>query len=256
VTLLSIRGLERRFGSNTVLHGIDLDVAEREVVCLIGASGSGKSTLLRCVNFLEPYDAGEVRLGGQLVGWREGAVRKRAPARELRELRRGIGMVFQSFNLWPHMTARGNVAEPLIQVAGKSRAEAEARAKMLLDRVGLAEKADAYPARLSGGQQQRVAIARALALDPRLMLFDEPTSALDPELVGEVLAVMRDLASSGMTMLVVTHEMGFAAHAADRVAFLAGGRIAALGPPRELLRNPAEPRLRKFLQSYHERNDF
>ena len=256
MTLLSLRGVERRFGTTTVLHGVDLEVAEREVVCLIGASGSGKSTLLRCVNFLEPYDAGDVRLAGELVGWREGLPRRRAPAAALRALRRGIGMVFQQFNLWPHMTARGNVAEPLIQVAHVPRAEAEMLADGLLDQVGLRPFADAYPARLSGGQQQRVAIARALALKPRLMLFDEPTSALDPELVGEVLAVMRDLAASGMTMLVVTHEMGFAAHAADRVAFLAGGRIAALGPPRELLREPAEPRLRRFLQTYHERNDF
>jgi len=256
VTLLSLRGVERRFGTTTVLHGVDLEVAEREVVCLIGASGSGKSTLLRCVNFLEPYDAGEVRLGGELVGWREGTPRRRTPAASLRALRRGIGMVFQQFNLWPHMTARGNVAEPLIQVAGVPRAEAEVLADTLLDRVGLRPFADAYPARLSGGQQQRVAIARALALKPRLMLFDEPTSALDPELVGEVLAVMRDLAASGMTMLVVTHEMGFAAHASDRVAFLAGGRIAALGPPRETLREPTEPRLRRFLQTYRERNDF
>ena len=256
MTLLSLRGVVRRFGTTTVLHGVDLDVAEREVVCLIGASGSGKSTLLRCVNFLEPYDEGEVRLAGELVGWRDGPPpRRRAPAASLRKLRRGVGMVFQQFNLWPHMTARGNVAEPLVQVAGASRAEAETRAEALLDRVGLRPHADAYPARLSGGQQQRVAIARALALNPRLMLFDEPTSALDPELVGEVLSVMRDLATSGMTMLVVTHEMGFAAHAAGRVAFLAGGRIAALGPAREMLREPAEPRLKRFLQTYHERND-
>ena len=240
-----------------MLAGIDLEVAPSEVVCLIGASGSGKSTLLRCVNFLELYDAGEIRVGGALVGWRDSpGPRRLGSAQALRSLRRGIGMVFQSFNLWPHMTAAGNVAEALVQVRGFSQANAAQVAREMLARVGLADKADAYPARLSGGQQQRVAIARSLAMEPQLMLFDEPTSALDPELVGEVLAVMHDLARGGMTMLVVTHEMGFAAHAAHRIAFLAEGRIAAIGPPRDILHSHPEPRLRRFLQTYHERNDF
>ena len=255
--LVCLRGVGKSFGANRVLDGADLDVSAREVVCLIGPSGSGKSTLLRCVNFLERYDEGEIRIDGALVGWRDApGPRRLAPARTLRDLRRGIGMVFQQFNLWPHLTASQNVAEALVQVRRLPRAEAASRARALLARVGLAEKADAYPARLSGGQQQRVAIARSLAMEPRLMLFDEPTSALDPELVGEVLAVMRDLAAEGMTMLVVTHEMGFAAHAAGRIAFLHGGRIAAIGPPREMLHDNPEPRLRRFLQTYHERNDF
>ncbi len=255
--LVSMRGVCKSFGEHLVLDGVDLDVGASEVVCLIGPSGSGKSTLLRCVNFLERYDAGEIRVDGTLVGWRdEPGPRRLASARGLRELRRSIGMVFQQFNLWPHMTALENVAEGLMQVRGLSREEAAARASALLARVGLADKEGAYPARLSGGQQQRVAIARSLAMEPRLMLFDEPTSALDPELVGEVLGVMDDLAAEGMTMLVVTHEMGFAAHAADRIAFLHGGRIAAVGPAREILHECEEPRLRRFLQTYHERNNF
>jgi polar amino acid transport system ATP-binding protein len=176
--------------------------------------------------------------------------------RALREIRRGIGMVFQHFNLWPHMTALGNVAEALVRVRGLKQAEASQRALAMLTRVGLADKADAYPSRLSGGQQQRVAIARSLAMEPRLMLFDEPTSALDPELVGEVLQVMRDLATEGMTMMVVTHEMGFAASVADRVAFLDQGHIVEYGPPRQVLHESAEPRVRQFLQTYHERNTF
>jgi polar amino acid transport system ATP-binding protein len=254
IPLLSLRGVCKSFGALRVLEGIDLDVASSEVVCLIGASGSGKSTLLRCVNFLEPYDAGEVRIGGALVGWRDApGLRRPAPARQLRELRRGIGMVFQQFNLWPHMTALGNVAEALVQVRGLPYRQAADRARDMLARVGLKDKEASYPTSLSGGQQQRVAIARSLAMEPTLMLFDEPTSALDPELVGEVLAVMRDLAAGGMTMLVATHEMGFAAHAASRIAFLDAGRIAALGPPRAVLHHPDEPRLQRFLQTYHER---
>ena len=255
--LVTMRGVAKSFGANPVLRGVDLDVAASEVLCLVGPSGSGKSTLLRCINFLESYDAGEIRVGGQLVGYADRpGPRRPAPAGELRALRRGIGMVFQQFNLWPHMTARGNVAEALVQVRGLAQAEASERAQAMLQRVGLAEKADAYPARLSGGQQQRVAIARSLAMEPRLMLFDEPTSALDPELVGEVLAVMRDLAQAGMTMIVVTHEMGFAATVADRVAYLDAGRIAVVGPPREVLHDATDPRLRRFLQTYHERNQF
>ena len=191
-------------------------------MCLIGPSGSGKSTLLRCVNFLESYDEGEVRIEGELIGYEideEGERRLMAP-RRLRAMRREIGMVFQHFNLWPHMTALENVSEPLVRVRGLKKGEATERAAAMLKRVGLEEKAHAHPQRLSGGQQQRVAIARALAMQPRLMLFDEPTSALDPELVGEVLEVMRGLAADGMTMLIVTHEMGFAAHVANRIAFI------------------------------------
>jgi polar amino acid transport system ATP-binding protein len=254
--MMEMRGVSKSFGALKVLDGIDLAVARSEVVCLIGPSGSGKSTLLRCVNFLESYDTGEVRIEGKLVGYREGAGRRRMGGHELREIRRGIGMVFQQFNLWPHMTALGNVAEALVRVRGLGTAEAARRAAAMLERVGLADKAAEHPARLSGGQQQRVAIARTLAMEPRLMLFDEPTSALDPELVGEVLQVMRDLAAEGMTMVVVTHEMGFAANVADRIAFLDRGRIVEYGPPRQVLHDSAEPRLRQFLQTYHERNSF
>ena len=254
--MIEMRGVSKSFGPLRVLDAIDLSVARSEVVCLIGPSGSGKSTLLRCVNFLESYDAGEVRIEGRLIGFREGSAGQRMSARELREIRRGIGMVFQQFNLWPHMTALGNVAEPLIRVRGMAAREAQARAEAVLVRVGLADKANEHPARLSGGQQQRVAIARTLAMEPRLMLFDEPTSALDPELVGEVLQVMRDLAAEGMTMMVVTHEMGFAANVADRIAFLDRGRIIDSGPPRRLLHESAEPRVRQFLQTYHERTSF
>jgi polar amino acid transport system ATP-binding protein len=253
---VSMRNVAKKFGAHAVLRGIDLDVRRSEVVCLIGPSGSGKSTLLRCVNFLESYDAGEVRIEGKLIGYTETAPRRAMPQRKLQEMRRSIGMVFQHFNLWPHMTALGNVAEPLVQVKKLSYAAAADRARGMLSRVGLADKEHAYPARLSGGQQQRVAIARSLAMEPSLMLFDEPTSALDPELVGEVLGVMRDLAAEGMTMIVVTHEMGFAASVADRIAFLDGGRIVANGPPRAVLHESDEPRVRQFLQTYHERNSF
>ena len=255
--LVEISGLEKFYGRTQVLRGIDLTVARSEVVCLIGPSGSGKSTMLRCINFLEPYEAGSIRIGGRLIGYDDSGNRRRPmAARDLRAMRQNIGMVFQQFNLWPHMTARENVAEPLIRVRKVPRAEALSRAEALLERVGLTHRAQAYPSGLSGGQQQRVAIARALSMDPALMLFDEPTSALDPELVGEVLEVMRALARDGMTMVVVTHEMGFAASAADRVAFLDGGTIVACGPAAEIMRNPADPRLKQFLNSYHSRNDF
>ena len=194
--MIEIKGVSKRFGALQVLRDVDLDVERSQVVCLIGPSGSGKSTLLRCVNFLESYDAGEIRIGGKLIGYREASGQRRPMSQsELRAMRREIGMVFQHFNLWPHMSALGNVAEPLLRVRGLAPAEANERAGAMLKRVGLADKADAYPGRLSGGQQQRVAIARALAMQPRLMLFDEPTSALDPELVGEVLEVMRSLAA-------------------------------------------------------------
>ncbi len=256
--MIEIRGVGKSFGAHEVLRGVNLTVEHSEVVCLIGPSGSGKSTLLRCVNFLESYDSGDVRIDGRLIGYEDApdGARRSMGARTLREMRREIGMVFQHFNLWPHMTAFGNVAEPLRLVRGLSAGEARERALAMLTRVGLSDKADAYPSRLSGGQQQRVAIARALAMQPRLMLFDEPTSALDPELVGEVLEVMRGLAAEGMTMLIVTHEMGFAAHVADRIAFIDAGRIVDEGPPAHVFHESAEPRVRQFLQTYHDRNSF
>ena len=258
VPMIEMRAVGKSFGPHQVLRAVDLEVATSEVVCLIGPSGSGKSTLLRCVNFLEPYDEGEVRIQGKLIGYeidQEGTRRPMAP-RRLREMRRDIGMVFQDFNLWPHMTALENVVEPLLRVRGLRKDEALERAAAMLMRVGLADKAGAHPQRLSGGQQQRVAIARALAMQPRLMLFDEPTSALDPELVGEVLEVMRALAAEGMTMLIVTHEMGFAAHVADRIAFIDAGRIIEQAPPRQVFHESREPRVRQFLQTYHDRNAF
>src|SRR6202020_2759128 len=223
--MIELAKVSKSFGANQVLRDVDLAVQRSEVVCLIGPSGSGKSTLLRCVNFLEPYDSGDLRIDGRLIGYEDasGARRPMAP-RALREMRREIGMVVQHFTLWPHMTALSNVAEPLRRVRKLASREAADRAMAMLTRVGLAAKADAYPSRLSGGQQQRVAIARALAMQPRLMLFDEPTSALDPELVGEVLEVMKSLAAEGMTMLIVTHEMGFAANVASRIAFIDEGR--------------------------------
>jgi polar amino acid transport system ATP-binding protein len=256
--MIELTGVSKSFGAHQVLCGVDLAVNHSEVVCLIGPSGSGKSTLLRCVNFLEPYDSGEVRIDGRLIGYEDVGDGTRRPmgARHLRDMRREIGMVFQHFNLWPHMTALRNVAEPLRRVRGLKAREAAGRATAMLTRVGLGAKADAYPSRLSGGQQQRVAIARALAMQPRLMLFDEPTSALDPELVGEVLEVMRSLAAEGMTMLIVTHEMGFAAHVADRIAFIDEGRIIDEGPPRRVFHESPEPRVRQFLQTYHDRNAF
>jgi polar amino acid transport system ATP-binding protein len=256
--MIELKGVSKSFGAHQVLRQVDLSVKRSEVVCLIGPSGSGKSTLLRCVNFLEPYDSGEVRIDGQLIGFEELANGRRRPmgARSLREIRREIGMVFQHFNLWPHMTALGNIAEPLRRVRELKASEAAERAMAMLTRVGMAAKSQAYPSHLSGGQQQRVAIARALAMQPRLMLFDEPTSALDPELVGEVLEVMRSLAAEGMTMLIVTHEMGFAAHVADRIAFIDEGRIIDEGLPRRVFHESLEPRVRQFLQTYHDRNAF
>jgi polar amino acid transport system ATP-binding protein len=256
--MIDIRQVSKAFGTLQVLRDVDLSVNRNEVVCLIGPSGSGKSTLLRCVNFLESYDSGEIRIEGRLIGYQDGpgAARRPMPARALREMRREIGMVFQHFNLWPHMSALQNVAEPLRRVRGLSADAAGERAGAMLKRVGLADKTADYPGRLSGGQQQRVAIARALAMQPRLMLFDEPTSALDPELVGEVLEVMRSLAAEGMTMLIVTHEMGFAAHVADRIAFIDAGRIIDQGPPAQVFHESGEPRVRQFLQTYHDRNNF
>ncbi|CAM5195689.1 Amino acid ABC transporter ATP-binding protein OS=Castellaniella sp OX=1955812 GN=EPN31_05225 PE=3 SV=1 [Castellaniella denitrificans] len=255
--LIEVRHISKTFGATQVLKDISLDVSKSEVVCIIGPSGSGKSTLLRSIAFLERYDSGDVLIEGELlgyVGWE--AERRDATRAEIHHARRHVGMVFQQFNLWPHMTALGNVQEALLRVKRMPRAEARDKALAMLGKVGLLERADAHPIRLSGGQQQRVAIARALAMEPHIMLFDEPTSALDPELVGEVLQVMKDLARDGMTMMVVTHEMGFAAQVADRVIFIDQGEVAASGPPATLFRDVQQPRLKQFLQNYLDRNAF
>ena len=255
--LIQVRELGKQYGENEVLRGVDLEIDKSEVVCVIGPSGSGKSTLLRCVAALETYDRGEVLIEGELLGYIErNGRRTRASQGEINRVRRNVGMVFQQFNLWPHMSALGNVIEALQRVRGQSRDEAKRRGMAMLETVGLAHKADAYPAKLSGGQQQRVAIARALAMEPHIMLFDEPTSALDPELVGEVLQVMKQLARDGMTMMVVTHEMGFAAQVADKVVFIDQGRIAVQGSPHEVFHDAAQPRLRQFLQNYFDHNAF
>ncbi|WP_286009602.1 amino acid ABC transporter ATP-binding protein [Salinicola avicenniae] len=254
--MLEARGMSKRFGEHTVLRDISLSIQRSEVVCLIGPSGSGKSTLLRSLAFLEAYDDGEVFVEGELLGYDRAQGGRRVisrPAR-LREVRRNMGMVFQQFNLWPHMSVAENVMEALIRGRRLSRAKARKLALETLEKVGLVDKADAWPNRLSGGQQQRVAIARSLAMSPAIMLFDEPTSALDPELVGEVLQVMKHLAEEGMTMVVVTHEMGFAAQVADRVVFLDGGQIVEQGAPAKLFREPSSPRLAQFLKNYLERN--
>ena len=240
--------VHKRFGRLEVLRGIDLAVMPGEVACIIGPSGSGKSTFLRCINHLERIDAGQMRVNGELIGYRESGGR----LHELRESevarqRREIGMVFQRFNLFPHMTAAENVMEAPRTVRREPREAARRRAERLLDRVGLSDKYDTYPGQLSGGQQQRVAIARALAMEPKLMLFDEPTSALDPELVGEVLDVMRQLARDGMTMIVVTHEMGFAREVGDALVFMDGGRIIEAGDPRKVLSKPEHGRTQAFL---------
>ncbi len=241
-------GLHKRFGRLEVLRGIDFQVARQEVVCIIGPSGSGKSTLLRCVNHLEKINAGRLWVDGELVGYRQRGERLyELREREICAKRAEIGMVFQQFNLFPHMTVLENVIEAPIRVKGMPRAEAIDNAERLLDRAGIREKAAAYPKQLSGGQQQRVAIARALAMQPKLMLFDEPTSALDPELVGDVLAVMRDLATSGMTMIVVTHEMGFAREVGDTLIFMDNGLVVESGPPREVLASPVHERTKAFL---------
>ncbi|MFE0103997.1 amino acid ABC transporter ATP-binding protein [Streptomyces sp. NPDC059009] len=261
--MVKAEGVHKSFGSVEVLKGIDLEVAQGEVFCLIGPSGSGKSTFLRCINHLEKINAGRLYVDGELVGYRQKTSKPKKnkkgetapPVTKLYELkdsevalkRRDIGMVFQRFNLFPHMTALENVMEAPVQVKGETKATARARAQQLLDRVGLADKAANYPAQLSGGQQQRVAIARALAMDPKLMLFDEPTSALDPELVGDVLDVMRDLAESGMTMVVVTHEMGFAREVGDSLVFMDEGVVVESGHPRDVLTNPQHDRTKSFL---------
>jgi polar amino acid transport system ATP-binding protein len=238
-TALLIEGLRKSFGETEVLKGIDLAVDEHEVVCLIGASGSGKSTLLRCVNLLEPVNSGRIVVAGDEIT---------APGVNVNRIRRRIGIVFQSYNLFPHMSVLRNITLGPVKALGADRAQAEADALVLLDRFGLGDKRDEYPDRLSGGQQQRVAILRALAMRPQLMLLDEVTSALDPELVAEVLAVIRELAVGGMTMLIATHEMSFARDIADRVCFLDAGVILEEAPPEEIFTRPREPRTQQFLQ--------
>jgi polar amino acid transport system ATP-binding protein len=241
-------GVSKRFGHIDVLRGVNLTIARGEVACLLGPSGAGKSTFLRCINHLEKINEGELLVDGEFVGYREHAGKLyELHERQIARRRREIGMVFQHFNLFPHMTALENTIEAPIRVNREPKTEARKRALELLHRVGLSEKADAYPAELSGGQQQRVAIARALAMRPKLMLFDEPTSALDPELVGEVLDVMRGLAKSGMTMIVVTHEMGFAREVADTIVFMADGAVVETGSPSAVLGNPQQERTRAFL---------
>jgi polar amino acid transport system ATP-binding protein len=249
--LVRARGVRKHFGHLEVLKGIDLDVHAGEVVVILGPSGSGKSTLLRCINHLERLDGGSIAVDGEMVGYvrrgdRVHHVSDRVAARQ----RRAIGMVFQQFNLFPHMTVLQNVMDAPTGVLGEPRRTVEARARELLEQVGLADKMDVYPRQLSGGQQQRVAIARALAMRPKLMLFDEPTSALDPELVGEVLATMRDLARAGLTMIVVTHEISFAREAADRVVFMDQGVVVEEGPPTEVLANPRHSRTQAFLSRF------
>jgi polar amino acid transport system ATP-binding protein len=236
------------YGRLEVLRGINLSVAPREVLCIVGPSGSGKSTFLRCINHLEKIDGGRLSVDGELVGYRQrGDKIYELPDREVCRKRAEIGMVFQRFNLFPHMTALENIMEAPLRVKGEPQGVVEQRGRSLLARVGLSDKVDVYPNHLSGGQQQRVAIARALAMQPKLMLFDEPTSALDPELVGEVLDVMRGLAQDGMTMVVVTHEMGFAREVGDSLVFMDGGVIVESGSPREVLANPQHERTRSFL---------
>jgi polar amino acid transport system ATP-binding protein len=237
--MICVRHLSKSFGTHRVLDDVSLDIAKGEVVCIIGASGSGKSTLLRCMNGLESYDSGELTIDGRLI---------RKEDRNIHELRTAVGMVFQRFNLFPHRTALQNVLEGPVYVKKVPVEQARAEGRALLEKVGLGDKLDAYPARLSGGQQQRVAIARSLAMKPKVILFDEPTSALDPELVGDVLKVMQQLAEEGMTMVVVTHEMGFAREVADRVLFLDQGCILEQGAPEEVLKNPRNERTRDFLR--------
>jgi polar amino acid transport system ATP-binding protein len=246
--MVKAEDVHKRFGRLEVLKGISLEVEPREVMCMLGPSGSGKSTFLRCLNHLERIDAGRLWVDGDLVGYRQAGERLyELRESEVAQKRAEIGMVFQRFNLFPHMTALENVIEAPIQVKGMRKADAVALGKAHLDRVGLADKLDTYPSQLSGGQQQRVAIARALAMEPKLMLFDEPTSALDPELVGEVLDAMRQLANDGMTMIVVTHEIGFAREVGDTLVFMDDGVVVESGRPRELLSNPRHERTRAFL---------
>jgi len=254
--LLRVTGLRKHFGPDAILKGIDLDVAPGDRIAILGASGSGKSTLLRCLNFMEKPTAGRIELAGSQVGTqrpaRGGGTETIYTERELTLVRQRVGMVFQQFNLFPHMTAIGNVMEGLRTVKGMDRATAQTKARAQLARVGLDDKADTYPARLSGGQKQRVAIARALAMEPELLLFDEPTSALDPELVGEVLRTIRALAEEGRTMLLVTHELGFAYHVANRIVFIADGVIHEQGTPDQVLKHPQQARTQAFLARHNE----
>ena len=246
--MVKAENVYKSFGRLEVLKGINIEVAPREVFCIIGPSGSGKSTFLRCINHLEKIDAGRLMVNGELVGYNErGGLLHEMREREVAAQRRKIGMVFQSFNLFPHMTVLANVMEAPINVRGEAKTVVLERATKLLDRVGLKDKMNNYPSQLSGGQQQRVAIARALAMEPALMLFDEPTSALDPELVGEVLDVMRKLAEDGMTMIVVTHEMNFAREVGDALVFMDGGVVVEAGKPRDVLGNPQHERTKSFL---------
>jgi ABC-type polar amino acid transport system ATPase subunit len=251
---IEIDRVTKSFGAHRVLHEVSAEVRKGEAVFVIGPSGSGKTTLLRCVNLLEEFEGGEIRISGEPIGYRRlpNGRRKRLPEREVAATRAQVGMVFQSFNLFPHMTVLRNVAVAPIRIKGVPKAEAEALASDLLARVGLADKLGTYPANLSGGQQQRVAIARALAMQPKAMLFDEVTSALDPELVGEVLAVMRDLVEEGMTMMVVTHEMPFARELADRAIFMAEGIVQEEGPPEQIFEAPRTERLEVFLRRFRE----
>ena len=256
VPAIEVQNLRKSFGELAVLRGVSFAVAAGEVVCVLGPSGSGKSTLLRCMNGLAPATSGDVRIGGELLGQRETAPGRREPLPEAewRRQRRRIGMVFQLLNLWPHRTAAENVMEGPMIVLGLTKREARERAERLLAQVGLIDKADVYPIRLSGGQQQRVGIARALAMEPEIILFDEPTSSLDPELVGEVLNVMQDLARRSTTMIVVTHEIGFAAEAADRILFLDEGRVLEEAAPLQFLHNPRHERSRRFLEQFLSRS--
>jgi polar amino acid transport system ATP-binding protein len=246
--MVDARSVRKRYGANEVLAGVSLSVEKGEVLCIIGPSGSGKSTFLRCLNHLESINGGRIYVNGELMGYRQvGNVLHEMNPKDIAKARQAIGMVFQRFNLFPHLTALQNIIEAPIGVAGMNAEEAKALGLELLEQVGLADKGDHYPAQLSGGQQQRVAIARALAMKPKLMLFDEPTSALDPELVGDVLDVMKNLAKAGMTMIVVTHEMGFAKEVADKVVFIDKGQIVEVGTPKQVLDNPQEARTKAFL---------
>jgi polar amino acid transport system ATP-binding protein len=254
--MLEMTGVAKRFGANEVLRGVSLTVPRGQTVVVIGPSGSGKTTLLRCINLLEDYEAGTVAVDGVPVGYAvdpKSGRRQRMAERDIAAARETIGIVFQSYNLFPHMTVLRNIVAAPIRVKGIARAKAEARARDLLAMVGLADREHEYPARLSGGQQQRVAIARALAMEPKIMLFDEVTSALDPELVGEVLAAMRQLARDGMTMVVVTHEMSFARDVADRIVFMDAGVIVEEGPPEALFSDPKTDRVRQFLKRHNDR---
>jgi ABC-type polar amino acid transport system ATPase subunit len=253
--IIHVEGLEKYFGRNHVLRGVNLDVYPRETICLIGRSGSGKSTLLRCINFLEEPSAGAVEVDGLRVEADPLHARSRRHSEQIRQIRLRAQMVFQEFNLFPHMSVIDNLIEAPIRVKGVSRAKAVETAERFLEKVGLMEKRDEFPARLSGGQKQRVAIARALTMEPKVLMFDEPTSALDPELVGEVLKVMSDLAHEGTTMIVVTHEMAFAREAADRVYLIDEGVFAEAGPPEEVLDSPRDERTKLFLRRFLARDD-